>query len=367
MLALHVSLILDACSSSQGGLFSIPPAVPVMVDKDEAIWFQACNPKRPKTAAWQRYEKYKAATTVSEAKQLGARTVDIDHDLKHCYASWRPHQDRLNEAAEASLHAASSSRLSSPALFEKASGEGDDNRSAASLPHEGGNDSDMKREIAELKQERQQQAEQIQALQAQLQAERMAVSRLQGEVDAWQGEALSLRREIAEIQLSMSRKIAEIEQDQPVESQSKASKLAAVELALNACDHIESRASAEQLQEARAWVVWMGDHLPPDILQQHRPRVLAALLLHAAWCMEWEHGFPFAKCLAWLVECTRNGRSHDPAFPQRAPLLAMRFLNLSAADCGKAAQLHCKLLMLLGRSAPRGLPGRDNDDAADID
>ena len=77
--------------------------------------------------------------------------------------------------------------------------------------------------------------------------------------------------------------------------------------------------------------------------------------------------FPFAKCLAWLVECTRNGRSRDLAFPQRAPLLAMQFLNLSAADCGKAAQLHCKLLMLLGRSAPRGLPGRDNDDNVDID
>ena len=201
---------------------------------------------------------------------------------------------------------------------------------------------------AERKQ-RGQQAEQIQSLHAQLQAERANVSRLQGEVEIWKGEASSMEREIAELKKDRPRNKAT--------GSSNVSRSEVVELALSACTHVQFQVQARQLQDARAWVVWMGDHLPCDILQQHRPRVIAALLLHAAWCMEWGDGFPFARCLARLVECTRNGHRHGLAFPERAPLLAMQFLNLSAADCGQAAELHCKLLMLLGQSAPKGLPG----------
>jgi len=50
------------------------------------------------------------------------------------------------------------------------------------------------------------------------------------------------------------------------------------DLALNACDHVESEPG--QLRDTRAWVAWLGDHLSPDMLHQQRPRVLAALLLH---------------------------------------------------------------------------------------
>ena len=48
-----------------------------MVDHDELIQFQACNPKRCRAAAWERYEKYKVATTVGDAFKLGATLVAL--------------------------------------------------------------------------------------------------------------------------------------------------------------------------------------------------------------------------------------------------------------------------------------------------
>ena len=112
--------------------------------------------------------------------------------------------------------------------------------------------------------------------------------------------------------------------------ENKTGKAHVIELALSACAHVESRAEVGQLRDTRVWVSWVGDHLPHDMLCKHHPRVVAALLLHVAWCMEFGDGFPFAQ--------------------------AVKFLNLSAIDCGKAAELHCKLLMLLAKSPPRGLP-----------
>ena len=75
------------------------------VDDGDGIRFVTRNPKRPRTAAWQRYEQYKVATTVGDALKLGAMRCDIRHDLKHCFAS------KIRGAAEASLHAAPSSIL----------------------------------------------------------------------------------------------------------------------------------------------------------------------------------------------------------------------------------------------------------------
>ena len=51
-------------------------AAPLMIDLDELIRFQACKPKRRRTAAWERYKKYKVATTVGDALKLGATGVD---------------------------------------------------------------------------------------------------------------------------------------------------------------------------------------------------------------------------------------------------------------------------------------------------
>ena len=138
-----------------------------------------------------------------------------------------------------------------------------------------------------------------------------------------------------------------------------------VELALSACTHMESRTKGipcRQFQDVRAWVAWIGEHLPHAILQLHHPRSVAALVVHAAWCMEFGDGFPFAKCLVRLLDCTRHGRVPDFAFPRRAPLVAMQFLGLSAADCGKAAELHGQLLMSIAKSAPRGMPAIASED-----
>ena len=136
----------------------------------------------------------------------------------------------------------------------------------------------------------------------------------------------------------------------------KTGKAHVIELTLSACAHVESRAEVGQLRDTRAWVSWVGDHLPHDMLCKYHPRVVAALLLHAAWCMEFGDGFPFAQCLVRVIESTRDGHTSCRPFTQQPPLLAMKFLNLSAMDCGKAAELHCKLLMLLAKSPPRGLP-----------
>ena len=138
--------------------------------------------------------------------------------------------------------------------------------------------------------------------------------------------------------------------------ENKTGKAHVIELALSACAHVESRAEVGQLRDTRAWVSWVGDHLPHDMLCKHHPRVVAALLLHAAWCMEFGDGFPFAQCLVRVIESTRDGHASCLPLTRQAPFFAMKFLNLSATDCGKAAELHCKLLMLLAKSPPRGLP-----------
>ena len=148
--------------------------------------------------------------------------------------------------------------------------------------------------------------------------------------------------------------------------ENKTGKAHVIELVLSACAHVESRAEVGQLRDTRAWVSWVGDHLPHDMLCKHHPRVVAALLLHTAWCMEFGDGFPFAQCLVRVIEYTRDGQTKCLPFTRQAPLLAMKFLNLSAMDCGKAAELHCKLLMLLAKSPLEGCHGRPRHSCQDL-
>ena len=53
---------------------------------DRKVLFQVDNPKKPKTRAYEQYEKYKKATTMREARELGATMKDLDFDRDH--ASW---------------------------------------------------------------------------------------------------------------------------------------------------------------------------------------------------------------------------------------------------------------------------------------
>ena len=94
---------------------------------------------------------------------------------------------------------------------------------------------------------------------------------------------------------STQQKIAELKENNSCDGdvENKAGKTQVIELALSACAHVESRTEVGQLQEIRDWVGWMGDHLPCYTLHQHCPHIVAAMLLHASWCMEFGDSFPF--------------------------------------------------------------------------
>lgn len=53
---------------------------------DRKSLLQVDNPKKPKTRAYKQYEKYKKATTMREARELGATKKDLDFDWDH--APW---------------------------------------------------------------------------------------------------------------------------------------------------------------------------------------------------------------------------------------------------------------------------------------
>ena len=173
----------------------------MIVDNGDSIRFLERNPKRQKTAAWERYETYKVATTVGDALKLGATLVDIRHDLRHCFAS------KLRGAAEASLQAAPSQEAS------KASHDSDGEALEIDFDKEGDEAQEQTRElqaqkqaerlaVSRLRDEAQRSAEHIQALQAQLQAERAAVSLLEDEAQVCKAEAASAQQKIAELRPS---------------------------------------------------------------------------------------------------------------------------------------------------------------------
>ena len=62
----------------------------VVFDRDDLVVFQAKNPKRQRSGAWGRYEKYKVATTVGQARELGATAEDLRHDARHGFAAVTP-------------------------------------------------------------------------------------------------------------------------------------------------------------------------------------------------------------------------------------------------------------------------------------
>ena len=296
-------------------------------DDGDGIRFVTRNPKRPRTAAWQRYEQYKVATTVGDALKLGAMRCDIRHDLKHCFAS------KIRGAAEASLHAApgaaEASLHAAPSSILAASTDWAAPASSHTSPSVGasreGNDSDG--EALEIvfpdEGDEAERREQTQDLRAQLQAERMVVSQLRDEVQRLAGHAESLQAQLQAERAAVSQiekeaqvykkeaavaqqKIAELKEKNSRDGgvENKTGKAHVIELALSACAHVESRAEVGQLRDTRAWVSWVGDHLPHDMLCKHHPRVVAALLLHTAWCMEFGDGFPFAQCLVRVIEST---------------------------------------------------------------
>ena len=59
----------------------------LVFDRNDLIVFQANNPKRRRTGAWGRYERYKVATTVGQARELGATAQDLRHGAKRGFAA----------------------------------------------------------------------------------------------------------------------------------------------------------------------------------------------------------------------------------------------------------------------------------------
>ena len=100
----------------------------------------------------------------------------------------------------------------------------------------------------------------------------------------------------------------------------------------------------------------MGGHVSPELVSETTPKVLAALLLHTAWCMEWRDGLPFSKLFIKLVALTRDGAQARKSLQDGFPFHVMHFLQLSAEDCKNLGFLHCKFLMQLSRSERKGVP-----------
>ena len=108
--------------------------------------------------------------------------------------------------------------------------------------------------------------------------------------------------------------------------------------------------SEEQLQRQEsigAWLEWMAGHVSPELVRDYEPKVLAALVLHTAWRMEWGEGLPWSKFWMKLLHLTRNGNEARQQMQTGFLFPTMRFLQLSAEDCEHLGFLHAKFLMLL--------------------
>ena len=182
-------------------------------------------------------------------------------------------------------------------------------------------------------------------MQVQLRAERAAVSLLEEDVQVYKTEAASTQQNISELKEK---------NNWDGDMENKAGKTHIIELALSACAHAESRTDVGQLQHISDWVGWMGDHLPYYMLHQHCPHIVAAVLLRAYWCVKFGDSLPFG--LARAINSKQHGHANGLPFPELVALMAMQFLNISAADCRQATKLHSKFVVRLARSPPRGLP-----------
>ena len=65
---------------------------------DMPIEYLQTNPKKPNSSAHAKFEKYKHATTVAEARAAGAVNADCKHDWEHKYVTIRDREDAENVA-----------------------------------------------------------------------------------------------------------------------------------------------------------------------------------------------------------------------------------------------------------------------------
>ena len=359
-------------------------------EKSDGVIFQADNPKRPRTSAWNRYERYKVATTVAEARELGAKTEDLRHDTQHGFANVTPALGQLKWGPKPRQ------AVGAPGIVAEAPVAG---APVEALPlckppviagHEevkvvGGT------EVPALGQPKPRQAVGALGIVAGASVEALPLCKppvLAGneevkvvggtEVVELQERNRALEKQLAAAKAYESRlqsTIAELQRQvkglQKLQTPAGDSEMAAealqhgcqpfLRMALRAFDYGMQKytLSQEQLQRkqsTRTWLEWIAGHVSPELVRDSEPKVLAALLLHTAWCMEWGDGLPWSKFLVKAVRLTHKGNEAGRLMETGFPFQVLRFLQLSAEDCKLLGFLHAKLLMLLPSSERKGVP-----------
>ena len=303
----------------------------VVFDRNDLVVFQANNPKRRRTGAWGRYERYKVATTVGQARELGATAEDLRHDARHGFAAVTP-------ALAAGVPGMAAGALPCRDQAPEIAGHGEVE------PEKEGEEQERKEQEAGRNKNSEggpsaaeQRAPQREASGVAAEASPHAISKA--------NEDRAPQREVSGIAAEASQRDQQLFLD----------------LALRALEHgmAKYHLSEEELQRknsTRAWLEWLGGHVSPELASTNSAKVLAALLLHAAWCMEWGDGLPWSKFLLKLVALTRDGAQVRQHMQAGFPFHVMRFLQLSAEDCKHVGLLHCRLLMCLASSERKGLP-----------
>ena len=278
--------------------------------QDASIVFQASNPKRRRTEAWRRYEMYKVATTYGQARQLGATSRDMQNAVHHGFVS----------VCDSELDSERSWRPRDPDTH--------------------GGDSHSEEDVTTLKAE-------LATLRKDKESLQHSVAELQKQVE--QLQKLQTQKEAPGIFAGASQHKA-----QSIAGASSHGRPPFLDLAVRACEqglanHHLLGEQPQRMKNVCVWMEWMNGHVSPELVSGSSPRVLAALLLHTAWCMEWGDGLLFSKTLVKLVALTRDGPQSRKQLQDGFPFHVMRFLKLTTEDCKDLAGLHCRLLM--------GLPG----------
>ena len=134
---------------------------------------------------------------------------------------------------------------------------------------------------------------------------------------------------------------------------------AAERLALRACAAVESRVSVEDRSRVKAtaiWIKWLVAHIPedPHMLRHHSKGVVAAVILHVAWGLEFGEGLPLARTIDHAIASSWRVLNNGT----RTQILLMKLLGLTARECGHSKAVYAKLIRMLWDKGALGLPGR---------
>ena len=90
------------------------------------------------------------------------------------------------------------------------------------------------------------------------------------------------------------------------------------------------------------------------MLRYHSKGVVAAVILHAAWGLEFGEGLPLARTLDHAIASSWPVLNDGP----RTQILLMKLLGLTARECEHSKAVYAKLVRMVWGKGPLGLPGR---------